>query len=86
MELIIILIIWVLVLLSSIRISAVDERIVIFRFSRYFKVAGPGMVLTIPIIDRGIKIKLNEKIQGWKNLTREQLEKKIKRLSENNNN
>ena len=82
MELIIILIIAMFFLLLSIRISAEGERIVIFRFGRFFRIVGPGMVLIIPVIDKGIRVKLSEKIPGWQELSKEQLELEIKRLPE----
>ena len=82
MELIILLIIAMLFLLSSIRISSEGERIVIFRFGRYFRIAGPGMVLILPVIDRTIRVKLKDKIPGWKELTEELLELEVKRMHE----
>ena len=82
MELIIILIIAMFFLLLSIRILAEGERIVIFRFGRFFRIVGPGMVLIIPVIDKGIRVKLSEKIPGWQELSKEQLELEIKRLPE----
>ncbi len=81
MELILIFIVVVL-LLSSIRIPAESERIVIFRLGRYFAVVGPGLVLLLPVIDKGVRIKLSDKIPGWQELSK--LEAEIKTLPEIN--
>ena len=82
MELLIILIIVMFFLLSSIRIPVESERIVIFRVGRFFKVVGPGLVLIIPVIDKAIRIKLSDKIPGWQELSKEQLDLEIKKLPE----
>ena len=84
MELLIILIIVMFFLLLSIRIPVESERIVIFRFGRFFKIVGPGLVLIIPVIDKAIRVKLSDKIPVWQELSKEQLELEIKKLPEIN--
>lgn len=84
MELIILLIVVMVFLLSSIRIPVESERIAVFRFGRFFRIVGPGLVLLIPVVDKGIRIKLSDKIPGWKELSKEQLEAEIKKLPEIN--
>jgi regulator of protease activity HflC (stomatin/prohibitin superfamily) len=69
-------------LLLSIRIPLEDERIVIFRFRRLFRVVGPGLVLMIPIVDKGVRVKLSDRILGWQELSKEQLEEQIIGLPE----
>ena len=40
------------------------------------------MVPILPLIDKTIRVKLKEKIPGWHELTKEELELEIKRLPE----
>jgi regulator of protease activity HflC (stomatin/prohibitin superfamily) len=73
---------WIIVLaiivLISVKVSREDERFVIFRLGRFSKIAGPGLFLLIPFVDRGIKVNLSENIPGWQGLSKEQLDEKIK--------
>ena len=41
-------------------------------------VAGPGLVILVPLIDRGIKVNLNEEIPGWQGLSKTELVERIK--------
>jgi regulator of protease activity HflC (stomatin/prohibitin superfamily) len=60
---ILILIIFFLVLLASaIKIMAEYQRIVIFRLGRLKGIKGPGLVLIIPIIDKIIKLDLRTRV------------------------
>jgi regulator of protease activity HflC (stomatin/prohibitin superfamily) len=43
-----------------IRIIPETQRLVVFRLGRYLGVRGPGLVLLLPAIDRGIKVDLRE--------------------------
>jgi regulator of protease activity HflC (stomatin/prohibitin superfamily) len=61
---------WIIVLLAltiiiSLKILREDERLVIIRFGRLFKIAGPAVVI-IPFINRGIKINLSKGLPGWR--------------------
>jgi regulator of protease activity HflC (stomatin/prohibitin superfamily) len=49
----------------AIRIVPETQRLVIFRLGRYLGVRGPGLVLVIPVIDRGIKIDLREQERNF---------------------
>jgi regulator of protease activity HflC (stomatin/prohibitin superfamily) len=70
----------VIILGMSIKVIREDERIVVFRLGRFFRVSGPGLVLILPIIDKVIRINLPEKFPGWRGFSREELEDKIKEL------
>jgi len=48
------------VIASSIRIVPEYERLVVLRMGRLIGVKGPGLVLLIPFIDRGIRVDLRE--------------------------
>ena len=49
-----------LFLASAIRIVPEYQRLVVFRLGRLLKVKGPGLVLLIPIVDKGVKVDLRE--------------------------
>jgi len=68
---------------SSIKRVKESERIVVSRRGRFIGIAGPGLVLIIPGIDRVLRIKLNEldeEVPGWQGLSKEELDKKIETL------
>lgn len=54
------LLVFASIIASSIRIVPEYQRIVVLRLGRVVKVAGPGIVLLIPFIDRGILVDLRE--------------------------
>ncbi len=58
----IILIFFVLLLTSAIKIMAEYQRIVIFRLGRLLGIKGPGLVFIIPIIDSVIKLDLRTRV------------------------
>jgi len=64
----------------SMRILRNDQRLVILRLGRFLRVAGPGLVWIIPIIDKGIKVNLERDFPGWQVLSTIELEEKIKAL------
>jgi regulator of protease activity HflC (stomatin/prohibitin superfamily) len=74
---------WLIILLiiiasMSLKTLREDERLVIFRLGRFFKITGPGLVLIIPLIDRGVKINLSKEIPGWQGLSKDELDMRIK--------
>jgi regulator of protease activity HflC (stomatin/prohibitin superfamily) len=79
MELIILIIALIIILASAIKIVQEFERIAIFRLGRFLKIAGPGLVLLIPFIDKGVKVNLKEKIPEWYTLSPKDLEERLKR-------
>ncbi len=48
---------------SAIRIVQEYERLVVFRLGRCVGERGPGLVLLIPFIDRGVKVELREQVR-----------------------
>jgi regulator of protease activity HflC (stomatin/prohibitin superfamily) len=64
----------------SIKLLKENERLVVFRAGRFLKIAGPGMVLIVPFIDRGIKVNLDKDIPGWQALSPMELEERMKKL------
>ena len=72
------LIIVAFALALSVKILRSDERIVIFRLGRFLKIAGPGFVWLIPVIDKGKKFNLSRDLPGWQALSETELHEKIK--------
>jgi len=59
---IIIVIFFLMLLSSAIKIMAEYQRIVIFRLGRLLGIKGPGLVFIVPIIDRVIKLDLRTRV------------------------
>jgi regulator of protease activity HflC (stomatin/prohibitin superfamily) len=79
MAFIILLILVIVILAASIKVVNEFERIAVFRLGRFVNIQGPGLVLLIPGVGKGIKVNLKEKIPGWQTLSQKELEERIKR-------
>ena len=51
------------VLATSIKIIPEYERLVVFRLGRSVGVKGPGLILLIPFVDRGVRVDLREQVR-----------------------
>ncbi len=51
------------ILASAIRIVPEYERLVVFRLGRSIGARGPGLIILIPFIDRGIRVDLREQVR-----------------------
>jgi regulator of protease activity HflC (stomatin/prohibitin superfamily) len=58
-----------------------SERLVVFRLGRFLNITGSGMVVIIPVIDRGVKISLEEKIPEWQSLTEMKFRERLKTIA-----
>ena len=58
-----VLIIGLIFLANAIRIVPEYQRLVVFRLGRCVGTRGPGIVLLIPVIDRGVKVDLREQVR-----------------------
>ncbi len=67
-----------IIVILSLKTLREDERLVIIRLGRFFKIAGPGIVIILPLIDRGIRVNLNRDLPGWQGLSKIDLDEKIK--------
>ncbi|HEX5938526.1 MAG TPA: SPFH domain-containing protein [Actinomycetota bacterium] len=56
----VVLVLVLLFVANAIRIVPEFQRLVVFRLGRLLKVKGPGLVLLIPIVDKGVKVDLRE--------------------------
>ena len=53
----------IILLASAIRIIPEYERLVVFRLGRCVGAKGPGIVMLIPIVDRGRRVDLREQVR-----------------------
>jgi regulator of protease activity HflC (stomatin/prohibitin superfamily) len=70
----------IIILAKAIKIVREDQRLVIFRLGRFFTIADPGLVLVIPIVDKGLKVNLPENIPGWQGYSEDELAEKIRKF------
>ena len=54
----------------SIKILREDERLVVSRLGRFLRIVGPGLVMILPFVDRGIRVNLRENFHGWQGLSK----------------
>ncbi len=67
----------VMFLVPSIKFLRGHERMAVFRLGRFFRIVGPGFVFLIPMVDKGVRVNLSEKIPGWQALSRDELDRRI---------
>lgn len=78
MAFIILLILAIVIFAASLKVVNEYERMAVFRLGRFVNIQGPGLVLLVPGVDKGVKVNLKEKIPGWQTLFQRGLEERIK--------
>jgi len=73
-----IIILLAITIIISLKILRENERLVIIPLGRFFKIAGPGLEIILPFIDRGIRINLGRDFPGWRGWSKLELDEKIK--------
>jgi regulator of protease activity HflC (stomatin/prohibitin superfamily) len=58
-----VLVVGVILLATAIRIVPEYERLVVFRLGRCVGDKGPGIVILIPVVDRGVRVDLREQVR-----------------------
>lgn len=53
----------VALLISAVRVIPEYQRLVVFRLGRSLGAKGPGVVLLVPIVDRGVRVDLREQVR-----------------------
>ena len=81
MVLMVMFLVGMIALANSVMIVREDERLVVLRLGRFMRVAGPGLVLLLPSVDRGIRVSLTRKIPGWQGMTPEQIEARVRAVA-----
>jgi regulator of protease activity HflC (stomatin/prohibitin superfamily) len=76
--LLILIILLIIILVKALKIVKEDQRLAIFRLGRLFTIAGPGLVLLIPGVDKGVKVSLPEHIPGWQGYSKSELDEKLR--------
>jgi regulator of protease activity HflC (stomatin/prohibitin superfamily) len=54
----------VIVLASALRIIPEGQRLAVYRLGRYLGERGPGLILLIPFLDRGVAINTQDELAG----------------------
>jgi regulator of protease activity HflC (stomatin/prohibitin superfamily) len=69
----------VIVVLSaaSVRVLREDERLLVLRLGREVGVVGPGCVFLLPIVDKGIRVNLTERVVGWRGIPKTELDRRV---------
>jgi regulator of protease activity HflC (stomatin/prohibitin superfamily) len=49
------------------------ERLFVFRLGKPLRVAGPGVVFLVPLVDRGVRVNLDRAVPEWRSLDESQL-------------
>jgi regulator of protease activity HflC (stomatin/prohibitin superfamily) len=76
--LLLLILILIIILAKALKIVREDQRLAIFRLGRLFTISGPGLVLVIPMVDKSLKVKLQENIPGWQGYSKAELDQKIR--------
>jgi regulator of protease activity HflC (stomatin/prohibitin superfamily) len=58
-----VIVVGLIMLAQSIRVVPEYQRLVVFRLGRCIGAKGPGIVLLVPVIDRGVKVDLREQVR-----------------------
>ena len=77
-SILIFIILLIIILAKGIKIVREDQRLAIFRLGRLFTIAGPGLVLLIPVVDKAVKVNLQENIPGWQGYSKSELDEKLR--------
>ncbi len=78
MQYLVLIILLTIILAKAIKVAREDQRLAIFRLGRLFTIAGPGLVLVIPGVDKCVKVSLQENIPGWQGYSKSELDEKIR--------
>ena len=70
------LLVLVVVAFKSILTVKEGEYVTIFRLRKFHKVYGSGRIITIPFLDRVVRVPVNE-ILNWQTMPSDELEKKV---------
>ena len=68
----------IIILARALKVVREDQRLAIFRLGRLFTIAGPGLVLLLPVVDKGVKLNLQENIPGWQGYSKSELDEKLR--------
>jgi len=78
------IIIFLVCLFSSFKISKDTERVVVFRLGAYSRIAGPGIFFIIPILEVILKVDLAKNVPYYTSMNEEEIKKKVKEVAVDN--
>ncbi len=67
-----------LLLITGVRLVPEGRRIGIVRLGRYLGSRGPGLIFTLPFIDRSTVVHLDPEIPGWQSMSPERLNEAVR--------
>ena len=65
-------------LASGLRVVNENERVAIIRLGRYFGIQGPGLIFTLPFVDRAIRVRMDSEVPGWRSMPAERLNEMVR--------
>ena len=71
-----------LFLLLGIKRVQADERLLVYRFKRYFGVRGPGTVVLLVLVDKAVRLRLDERVPHWRSLSETELRQELDRIGQ----
>jgi regulator of protease activity HflC (stomatin/prohibitin superfamily) len=67
-----------IVLTTSSKVIAENQRAVVLRLGKFLAVVGPGFHVGIPFVDKLEIVNLNHDIPGWQRLSEHELNERVK--------
>ena len=74
---VLIVILTVLLKMSSNKVEQY-ERAIVFRLGIVQRYLGPGVTFIAPFVDKIVKVSLDENVPGWKGMSEEKLEQRVR--------
>jgi len=65
-------------LASGLRVVNENERVAIIRLGRYVGIQGPGLIFTLPFVDRAIRVQMDSEVPGWRSMPAERLTEMVR--------
>jgi regulator of protease activity HflC (stomatin/prohibitin superfamily) len=69
-----------LILSQSLLIVKDRQRVAIFRMGQLHRIVGPGIVVQFPVLDKSMRVNLDEAVPDWQTLSKVELTERIKSL------
>ena len=63
----------------SVRVVPEQANVAVWRLGRFIGIRGPGVVMILPLVDRAIRINLDQEVPRWRFLSKEELAQEIER-------
>ncbi len=64
---------------SHVRVP-LDKRVAVFRLGKFLRILRPGLHFVSPVIDLRKSVDLNEKVPGWRGMTPEKIDERVKEI------